>query len=100
MQLKYNCNNCYVCILLLNCHRVLFKPAWMHAMSSVQLEHAMTFCSIMLDVLEPVGDQTARRSGGSEKLQLSKAIWERLLCQIRVAVVLSSRSGSSATGIS
>jgi hypothetical protein len=72
--------------------RILFKPTWLYIQSSPMLEHAVSFCSMILDVLEPVSDQTERRSQGKSNLKLCKDMWEVLLHQIRVVILLSSRS--------
>ncbi len=57
----------------------------------------MTLCSIILDVIEPVSDQTERRSKGRSSLVLSKGIWEKLLKQIRVCLLLSSIAANNPT---
>jgi hypothetical protein len=72
--------------------RILFKPTWLYVQSSPMLEHAVSFCSMVLDVLEPVSDQTERRSQGKSNLKLCRDMWEVLLHQIRVVILLSSRS--------
>lgn len=55
----------------------------------------MAFSSMVLDVFDPVCDQTERRSKGSDGLVLSKGVWERFLKQIRICLLLSFSSSNS-----
>lgn len=59
---------------------------------STCLEHAMSFSSMVLDVFEPVSDQTERRSRGTDSLTLSKDVWERFSRQLRICLLLSMTS--------
>lgn len=52
----------------------------------------MTFSSMILDVFEPVSDQTERRSRGADSLTLSKHVWENFSRQLRVCLLLSLSS--------
>lgn len=54
----------------------------------------MTFSSLVLDVFEPVGDQTERRSRGTGTLVLSKRVWEGFYKQIRICLLLSLSSSN------
>ena len=59
----------------------------------------MTFASMVLDVFEPVNDQTERRSKGTDGLSLSKMVWERFLKQIRICLLLSLTSSNTSLHI-
>jgi hypothetical protein len=72
--------------------RHLLRPTWLLCRRSEKLESVVSFAATVLETLQAVHEQVQRRTMDEINLNKSIECWENLIRQIRVSLLLQSRT--------
>ena len=75
----------------------VLQPLWRCLHKSAALECAMALCTVVLETLQAAGEQAERRTFGACSVSRISAAFDTLFKQLRVALLLASRSSRPLT---